>query len=124
MRALSVSPLIPNKGSKHRTPASLQVDLHYAELNIVGRWNWERFKRLSAFLKLTHGELASIVCLTHKRMESCARANRFDAPVALLLTLLEAEYLADYSNDVIANPFPDALRVHPRKEKSDTAAAP
>jgi hypothetical protein len=96
---------VPNRGSKHQTPASLNIDLHYAKLGVVRRWNWERFHRLAAFLNMTYGELASTICLHHSLLEGVRARNVFPGPAALLLTLLEAQYLADYSNDIIANPF-------------------
>lgn len=97
---------VPNKGSKLQTPASLNIDLHYAELQVIRRWNWERYHRLAAFLRLTHGELASLICLPHSLLKGIQRRNVFPGPAALLLTLLEAQVMQAYSKDIIAQPFP------------------
>ncbi len=98
--------LLPNKGSPHQSPSSLLIDVHYAKLNLVRRWNWDRFHRLAAFLRLTHGELASLVCIQHSHLNGIQRRNVFPGPAALLLTLLEAQVLAKCSNDIIPQPFP------------------
>lgn len=103
---MSAPALVPNKGSRLQTPASLNIDVHYAQLNVIRRWNWERFHRLAAFLNLTHGELASLICLPHRHLKGIRARNVFPGPAALLLTLLEAQVLASYSNDIIPNPFP------------------
>ena len=100
------APILPNRHSPHQTPASLRVDLRYAELGIVARWDWDRYLRLAAFLNYTPYELASVICIPHGRLWRCQRRNRFPGPAALLLTLLEAQAMKDYSEDIIANPFP------------------
>lgn len=97
---------VPNQGSKLQTPASLNIDLHYAHLDVIRRWNWERYHRLAAFLQLTYGELASLICLPHSQLKGIRERNVFPGPPALLLTLLEAQVLSAYSSDVIAQPFP------------------
>ena len=104
---------LPNAGSKTQTPASLSIDLHYEHLKIHGRWNWERFLRLSAFLNVTPSELGSIVCLKHEQVQRFKERNML--PVALrsaclVLTLLEAHCCKSYMNDVIENPFSDLNR--------------
>lgn len=96
----------PNKGSKLQTAASLNIDIHYAQIDVIRRWNWERYHRLAAFLNLTHGELASFICLPHSQLAGIRTRNVFPGPAALLLTLLEAQVLANYSDDIIAQPFP------------------
>jgi hypothetical protein len=115
-----VAGLLQNKGSPLQTPASLLTDVHYAKLNIVRRWNWDRFNRLAAFLQLTHGELASLICLPHSQLPGIRKRNVFPGPVALLLTLLEAQVLAQFSNDIIAQPFPpNASSSHPQEIRPD-----
>ena len=100
--------LTPNHYSKFQTPGSLQIDLHYADLQVVRRWTWERFHRLASFLRLTYGELASLICLPHGQLKGVQARNYFPGPAALLLTLLEAQVMAAYSNDIISNPFPSS----------------
>ena len=106
MPKVKIPGLLPNSGSKIRTPGSLLIDTHYATLNIVRRWNWERFHRLAAYMRLTHGELASLICLTHAKLPSIQRNNVFPGPAALLLTIIEARYMANTTDDVISDPFP------------------
>lgn len=98
--------VVPNAKSIRKTPASLNIDLHYAELNIVRRWNWERFHRLAAFLNVTYEELASLICLPHTQLPGIKKRNFFPGPAALLLTLIEAQAMIEYSQDIIAQPFP------------------
>ena len=115
---------LPNEGSKCQTPASLKVDLWYAHLNVWQRWTWERFQRLALFLKLTPAELASIACIPHRSLPSFEERNHLyngqamDRAAALVLTLLEAHVLREYSRDVIANPFPNLNDLEP--EHSDS----
>lgn len=106
MRASRIPPLTPNRLSKHQTPASLRIDIHYARLSIVQRWNWERFHRLASFLNVTYGELASLIALPHSHLDGIRERNFFPGPAALLLTILEASILKNYSDDIIAQPFP------------------
>lgn len=94
-----------NRGA-YETPGSALIDLHYAKLRLDSRWTWERFMRLAGFLRLTPGELASLVRLKHSLLEGCHARNQFPPPVALLLTVLEAHVTAGLVPDAIANPFP------------------
>lgn len=102
---------MPNEGSKHQTPASLMIDSHYAQLQLNQRWNWERFVRLCQFLRMTPWEVASMVMLRHGSVDTFKRNGRLSGQghnaVALLLTLLEARVMSEWTGDVIANPFPD-----------------
>lgn len=103
---------LPNVGSPHQTPASLATDAHYMSLRLVPRWDWDRFARLSAFLKLTPYELGSLALITHKEVGAWSQNNLLpmkeaDARrAALILTLIEAHILKDYTSDIIENPFP------------------
>jgi hypothetical protein len=99
-------PVLPNRKSPHQTPASLRVDLHYAHLGVIARWDWDRFLRLAAFLNYTPQELASVICLQHGKLARAEQTNRFPGPAALLLTLLEAQAMKDFSADIIKAPFP------------------
>lgn len=111
--------LLPNAGAKTQTPASLNVDLHYAKLKIYERWDWNRYVRLAAFLKLTPHELGSIACLTHRQIDGFQQSNRLkqggakDRAGAMVLTLIEAHVTKAYSNDVVENPFPDLTKSAP-----------
>jgi hypothetical protein len=107
MRLLKTKKILRNKGSPFETPASTLIDLHYAQLRIVQRWDWERFERLCTFLRLTPGELASLVCLRHSHIPGIRDNNVFPESVALLLTLIEADVLKDYApHETIQKPFP------------------
>jgi len=112
--------MIPNRGSSVQTPSSMLIDVHYARLNIIRRWNWDRFHRLAAFLQLTHAELASYICLRHSHLPGIESRNCFPGPAALLLTCLEAQVLSTYTKDVIAKPFPDhAPSKNPQETRPD-----
>ena len=95
-----------NRGA-YETMGSARIDLHYAKLGIDRRWTWERFLRLAGYLRLTTGELASTVRISHGQIETCHRANRFPPPVALLLTLLESHVTAGLVPDAIQSPLPN-----------------
>jgi hypothetical protein len=99
------APFVANPVSKHKTAASLRIELHYAKLGIIARWDWERYTRLAAFLDLTVYELASHICWAHKAVDVARQANRFPGPVCLLLTLLEAQAMHKFSDDIVADPF-------------------
>lgn len=101
------APVLPNRKSPHATTASFQIDLHYAKLGVIARWDWDRYLRLASFLNYTPHELASLVCLPHVKLKPIERNNRFPGPVALLLTMLEAQALKNFSADIIANPLPN-----------------
>lgn len=105
--------LHPNHGSRRQTTTTLLIDAHYADLCLIERWTWERFQRLASFLQLTHAELASLALLPHAWLTQWPKTNILPIPrdqgayaQALLLTLLEARVLQNWSNDIIANPFP------------------
>jgi hypothetical protein len=104
-RALKATHLLPNRGSALATPASLNIDLHYARIGLRTRWTWERYIRLAGFLNYTPAELASVICLKHQALQLCQKENRFNGPACLLLTMLEARAAADYLPDVIPDPF-------------------
>ncbi len=104
----------PNFGSKFATPASLRVDFHYIHLDLINRWTWERFKRLANFLKLTPYEVASIAGIPHAVVARWEYKSAIPIPAVagawsavLVLTVLEHEVLSKWTNDTIANPFPD-----------------
>ncbi len=105
----SIQPL-PNHLSRHRTPATTIYDLHWANLQLLDRWTWERFARFAAFLRHTPYELGSLVTMRHDVVDRFQRTNRISGggchAVAVLLTLLEAHLLAEWQADVIRNPFP------------------
>lgn len=96
--------------SRYETPGSALIDLHYAKLGLDRRWTWVRFQRLAGIMRVTIGELASIVRMRHSHLDTAAARNRFPAPVALLLTLLEAHVAK--GPDTIANPLPNLNTRH------------
>lgn len=103
---------MPNAGSPHQTPASLNVDLRYAELGLYTRWTWDRFTRLAAFCRLTPYELASVVGMRHAQVDQLEKCNQLksgtarDGCAAFALTLFEAHACAAYTSDVIENLIP------------------
>jgi len=109
--------LIPNRGSTNQTPASLQIDLHYAKNEIYTRWNYERFLRLAAFLKLTPYELGSLACIPHRHVDQFRDCNVLKAgrsrnyAAALVLTILEAHVCKAFTDDIVENPFPNLNEV-------------
>ncbi len=98
--------VIQNIGSRHRTSATLSFDIHYAQLEVIRRWDRDRYLRLCAFLQLTPHELASLICWRHCEVNVAVENSNFPGPVALLLTMIEAQAMINHSKDVIANPLP------------------
>ena len=104
---------LPNTGSPGQTPASLAIDIHWAKLMLVKRWDWERYVKLCQFLKMTDCEVASLVMLPHAKIGAYKRRNLLPLhaahaeSVALNLTLLETYLMRGLTDDVIKNPFPD-----------------
>ncbi len=101
------STLTANRGSDRRTNATLRFDIHYAKLSLIERWDWKRYIKLSVFLRLTPHELGSLIALPHGHVDIAQRDNYFPGPAALILTLLEAQVMSKFTNDVIANPLPE-----------------
>jgi hypothetical protein len=104
------SPL-PNLASKHTTPASVAIDAHYAINLINERWNFDRYAKLCAFIQMTPYELASLVMMPHSWINEYRRTKLMPAksaarPICLLLTIVEAHWLRNYSRDIVADPFP------------------
>lgn len=122
-RKFAYNPRLPNLGSKGQTPASLAIDVHYGNLLLVERWDWERYVKLCTFLKMTACEVASLVMLPHAAVEKYQRKNILPmkrahaSSVALNLTLLEAYLMRGLTDDVISNPFPNLNNVT-AKEKA------
>lgn len=111
---------LPNRASRRQTLISRYFDLHYSSLDLLGRWTWERFARLCDFLKLTPEEVASLALLPHARLTFFKERNHIGGndymPHAMMLTLLEARVLKNFSVDVIDNPFPDMQKIPDAKE--------
>lgn len=101
-------PTLPNSGSPHQTPASLMIDVRYANMMLVERWTWERFARLCQFMQHTPYEVASMVMLRHEAVDVWKAQNTMNGSaakqVALLLTVLEYTLCRAYSDDVL-DPF-------------------
>lgn len=105
-------PPLPNADSEFTTATTKIIDIHYSNKRISERWTFERYERLCSFLKLTHYELASLVCMPHLWVAKLKEENRIPCSVtgggravAMLLTLLEARVLKKLVPDVIKNPF-------------------
>lgn len=87
-----------------QTLGSKRIDLHYAKLNIPRRWTWNRFNLLCSVLRVTHREMASVLCLPPTAIRTAYFANSFSGPAALLLTLIEADVMKGIT-DTIDNPL-------------------
>ena len=109
-RKFGTIPLAPNADSTKRTPASVMLDMHWENMRLVERWSWERYVRLCKFLSYTPWELASLVLLPHDQIERFRRTSCLSGkaarPVALILTLVEAHVMGNWTDDVIKNAFP------------------
>ena len=68
---------------------SLLIDIHYKEMGIEDIWGTRRVKRLCSLMKVTEGELASMMLVRHKDMEAYIKFDEFPGPVCLLLTIIE-----------------------------------
>ena len=96
--------LLPKDAHLEPTLGSRRIDLHYAKLGIPQRWTWDRFSLLCSVLRVTHLELASVVCLPSAALKRAFFANQFPGPAALLLTLIEADVMKGIT-DTIENPL-------------------
>ena len=105
MAAKHVNPLLPNGASRKQTMGSRRIDLHYAKLGIPTRWTWDRFTMMCSVLRVTHEEMASVVCFPHRNLKDAYLRNNFPGSTALLLTLIEADVMKGITPDLIANPI-------------------
>lgn len=97
---------LPNQKSQNQTSGSLRFDVHYVRMRLIERWDVRRYERLAGFLNLTRHELASLLCIRHAGLDKHLRTGRFPGTACLLLTILEAQALKDYVNDVEPNAIP------------------
>lgn len=100
-----------NSGSIHQTTASLLIDLHYENLQLINRWNWVRFARLCNFMQLTPYELGSLVLMRHDvvdqyRNQGTTYLIHGSRATVLLLTLIEAYMMKGWTDDIVENPLP------------------
>lgn len=107
-------PPLPNTDSEYTTATTKIIDLHYSNKRIAERWTFERYERLCSFLKLTHYELASLVCMPHSHVAKLREYNLLPGTVngggravGMLLTILEARVLKKLVPDVVTNIFPN-----------------
>lgn len=88
------------------TSASLIIDAHYAGLNIRSRWTQERVDRLCAFLRITIGELSSIIGVRHGWLAQHVKSTKpLSGPICILLTIIENHYMSGFTKDVVSNLF-------------------
>jgi len=86
-----------------KTSASVVIDCHYSKLRVQKIWNKQRTERLCSFLRMTYSELGALV--GYPRLgEKCIGA-KLPLSVCLLLTLVENQYMQDWSSDTIPNLF-------------------
>ena len=107
--ATKFKPRLPNRDSRKKTATSVGFELHYAHLGVIDRWDRERYDRLCLFVALTRYELASLILWNHGQVAIACERNVFPGPVAMLLTLFEAQVMHTHTKDVIKNPFPPSL---------------
>mgnify|MGYP001601055151 CR=1 FL=1 len=109
-RKFGYLPPAPNTDSPQRTVTSVYFDGHYANLNLINRWTWDRYARLCEVLRLTPYEMASLVTLKHSWVERFRHNDMLTGShaeaVALLLTILEGQLFGDRKADTIKDPFP------------------
>ena len=84
------------------TSASLLISSRYSRLKIRARWDKKRVDRLCRFLNITRHELETLVGSKVDRVDVGKSLNM---TICLLLTLLEATFLKDYTKDVVENIF-------------------
>jgi len=91
---------------KTNTTASLIIDAHYAKLGIKERWTEERVERLCGFLRITLGELGSLLGIPHGWWKEHVKSTKkLSGPICILLTIIENQYLGPYTKDTITNLF-------------------
>lgn len=83
----------------------MAMDIHHAKTDINGRWDAERFLRLASFLELTPHEMASMLMIRHKTMDTLI-ANNMDIrggnrSLYLLLSIIEQAYMGHLIGDPI-----------------------
>lgn len=84
------------------TSASLLISARYSKLKVRARWDKKRVDRLCRFLNITRHELETLVGSKVDRVDVGKKLNM---TICLLLTLLEATFLKEYTKDVIENIF-------------------
>lgn len=91
---------------KTNTTASLIIDAHYAKLDIKGRWTEERVERLCSFLRISLGELGSLLGVPHGWWKEHVKSTKkLSGPICILLTIIENQFLAPYTKDTVTNLF-------------------
>jgi hypothetical protein len=97
---------LKNPNLSSNTAASLVIDAHYAKLRIRERWTAERIERLCAFLRISVGELGSLLGVQHGWWREHIKSTKpLGGPVCILLTIIEARFMKDFTKDVITNIF-------------------
>lgn len=117
-RIRALPSILPNSGSPNATPASLKIDLHYAKREVFTRWNYERFLRLAAFLRLTPYELGSLAGIPHREVDAFRAANvlvdgrsRRNYAATILLTNFEWHACKAFTDDVVKDIYPNLNEV-------------
>jgi len=92
--------------SKKATTASSIIDAHYARLGIRKRWTLDRITTLCSFLRITEAELGSILGVPHGYWRDHIRSTKpLSGPICILLTIMEAKFMAGHTKDIITNLF-------------------
>jgi hypothetical protein len=126
-RALPDELRLPNENSPCATPTTLQLDLHYAKLQVWARWDYDRFVRTARLLGLTMPELASLACIPHRALETLKTRNHLynggapDRAGALVLTLIELHMAGPLTSDVIEHLLPNLNHIAPVTPADDHA---
>lgn len=90
----------------HATSASSVIDAHYARLDLRKRWTLKRITSLCSFLRITESELGSILGIPHGYWRNHIRSTKpLSGPICILLTIMEAKFMAGHTKDIITNLF-------------------
>lgn len=92
------------KPAEYTTSETL-IRTHYTLLEINKIWTPERIQRLLGYLRLTRDELAAMCNYERSSFKGQLGHGKLTGSVALLLTILEAQYLGEVVNDTIPNVF-------------------
>ena len=87
------------------TTSETLILTHYKLLEINKIWTPERIQRLLGYLRLTRDELAAMCNYERSSFKGQLGHGKLTGSVALLLTILEAQYLGDVVKDTIPNVF-------------------
>jgi hypothetical protein len=87
------------------SPASLLISTHYKHVRVNEIWDRNRVQRLLGYLRMSEKELVALLNTTMSSFKSSYLRGSITGPCALLLTVLEQNYMGDFVTDSVPNLF-------------------